>query len=535
MSWSMVSDEMCKAVTASSKVWTMPELVTLIVRGTGWTDWARLCRLNKVASEAARARLYSGHYFGATIRPLLSILAPMERIGDSGFMFTRPLETSDWTRFLGYSKHVIYMYFSDDHMIAPETFCVMDATRPPQDIFPSLRDFADMRVSPCSNYLHNMTFHKRLREFRIRSWIAPLRLLQTLRKAANSLRKLELGTYTMVPDKLTIVELLALIPELHSIDTLSLPSLFVTSDVFDALSRSVSLQEFHLLCSEFDRNPPPPDNSLHYAFRLPADGFSKLCSLTIEHRSPRPHSLLLVTGMKPNMTRLSVQFSCAPDFTGLKKYHAILSGGFSSLTELFITVSQSAEKHEISDSGHAFGLLQPLLVLEHLENFSFNYNAPVSLKDEHIEKMAQAWPLLQYFVFCSDVFYDVHQTELTLACLLSFAEHCPRIDFLMFAIDTTLDPPRQPTDDTVFPPNFSTLTVTNSPILDITSVATYIADLLPISVRLECAVHLDFEGRDIDRSERWESAILLVDALHQASARSLRRSLRAPVSLTAKA
>ncbi|KZS90946.1 hypothetical protein SISNIDRAFT_457294 [Sistotremastrum niveocremeum HHB9708] len=478
MSWSMVSDEMCKAVTASSKVWTMPELVTLI---------------------AARARLYSGHYFGATIRPLLSILAPMERIGDSGFMFTRPLETSDWTRFLGYSKHVIYMYFSDDHMIAPK----------PSDIFPSLRDFADMRVSPCSNYLHNMTFHKRLREFRIRSWIAPL----------------QLGTYTMVPDKLTIVELLALIPELHSIDTLSLPSLFVTSDVFDALSRSVSLQEFHLLCSEFDRNPPPPDNSLHYAFRLLADGFSKLCSLTIEHRSPRPHSLLLVTGMKPNMTRLSVQFSCAPDFTGLKKYHAILSGGFSSLTELFITVSQSAEKHEISDSGHAFGLLQPLLVLEHLEYFSFNYNAPVSLKDEHIEKMAQAWPLLQYFVFCSDVFYDVHQTELTLACLLSFAEHCPRIDFLMFAIDTTLDPPRQPTDDTVFPPNFSTLTVTNSPILDITSVATYIADLLPISVRLECAVHLDFEGRDIDRSERWESATLLVDALHQASARSLRRSL----------
>ncbi|KZT38708.1 hypothetical protein SISSUDRAFT_1061748 [Sistotremastrum suecicum HHB10207 ss-3] len=519
MSASETSDS--SLLGASRKVWSIPELASLIVAnasGPSTGSLARLARVNRTISELALAMLYSE--IGLDLRYLLSILAPMKPFISSGFMFVRPLERADWTRFLRYSKLVKRLRVGLGAHIALETFGIMDATRPSEVIFPSLRSFTWFATAS-SAHVFNLVFNERLSECNVNDWEAPLRLLQNIRAVASSLQKLHLGSHATRPDALTKAELCVLIPELASINTLSLPSRLVTSAVFDLLAQQEHLHTLTLVYDELIDGESNP--SYGYKFLFPEGGFPALQRLQMQEFSARPHQNLSVVSPMANLLSLSVQLSGNPPLFSFQSYLSTIAHGFPHLEHLDLEVCLPNEDRELSNPEVAFTMLHPLLTLRNLREIDFGNDTPISLSDDHIDQMARAWPELQTFSFCSGAYYNINDTHLTLSCLISFAELCPNIDDLVFAINTLRVPPRQPTDTTIFGPQFSSWDAIDSPIEDATAVASFIADLLPSGGTLQSTLTEEHPHRDALRGEKWEDAINMVDAIQSARSRGVRR------------
>ncbi|KZS90911.1 hypothetical protein SISNIDRAFT_487927 [Sistotremastrum niveocremeum HHB9708] len=446
----------------------------------------------------------------------------MESFGDSGLTFARPLEQSDWIRFFKYSKLVKRFSLINGQPIAPETFYVINATRPAWDLFPALKYLTSRRPPPL---IYDWILHRDLQHFDVETWGPPVRLLQSIRSMAPSLKKLALGDETMKLDPLTHSELMVLIPELTSLTHITLPSSFLTSDIFEGLSRAPKLQSLRVAMS----GDPSIRDAVHgYDFRFSPHAFSSLERLSMEDCSIDPTKHLFLdteTTKYPKVDHLEIGLCGHSGPTCLGKYFDTLSRGFFAVEDLIINASISVDDNGISDPLVAFSMIQPLLSLSRIQHFHFKNEFPIALRDSHIEQMARSWPELDAFVFLSKIAHSQGQTQVTLSSLISWAKYCPRLSWLSYAIDASLDPPLPPTDDIVFSNPHFYLDIPISPIGDTREVSLYIADLLPPLGRADV---------DFDRSgdptlepweERWTETTALVDGIQKVKARALRRAL----------
>lgn len=73
---------------ASSKVWSTPELVSIIASNASQPSLASLARVNKAISDLSLARLY--RYLGFDFQEIFAILAPMEPFDDRGLVRVSP-------------------------------------------------------------------------------------------------------------------------------------------------------------------------------------------------------------------------------------------------------------------------------------------------------------------------------------------------------------------------------------------------------------------------------------------------------------
>ncbi|KZT32516.1 hypothetical protein SISSUDRAFT_1133121 [Sistotremastrum suecicum HHB10207 ss-3] len=468
--------------TASAAVWAIPELASLILSECPQSTKACLARLNKLVSDLALASLY--RVIDSILHHLLAILAPMEPYAEpeSGLTFVRPLEKSDWTRFLKYTAFVkeisfFSMYWRHDAQtaIAPVTFSVMIATRPVDTIFPVLESFSAWHPLGPLHPLYQFIFQKRLTSLSV-YWEPSLRLFQNMRAIADSIQNLNIYGLPTSMDSLTSKELLALIPELTSLVTLRLPSIFINSDIFEMLS----FQE-HLECLVIKPNSTEVATPVTgYSFQFVEGRFPSLKEISMEDGSDRPHKRLSI--QTPNLTLESL-YASLPGRVALpsiRKYTITLSAGFPSLQTLHLDVTTPfQDQAQVIDSFKTFTVFQPLLSLTQLRDFVINSESPISLADEHIEQMAQAWThLMKFFINC-ETSYESNETALTLSCLISFAEHCPSLKYLTLVVDASVDPPRPLTDSTSFSDSFCELDLSGSLAGDTMAVSCYIVDLLP--------------------------------------------------------
>lgn len=434
--------------------------------------------------------------------------------------FSRALEESDWERFLKYSGFVQEVCLFRE-TIAPETFSVMDATRSSEDIFPALKKFTCNMTLGSSNHICNLFFRKGLEELSLKTWEPPLRLLQNICMVASSLKILHLDNPMMISDSLTNSELSVLLRQLTSIVDLQLPFLFLTSNVFEMLSRKEHLQKLRLACGDnFAVRSPNP--LLIYDYCFLEDGFPVLRELTLVDSSSEPHKHLSIIPAKPDLREFYFQLSGEPHHISIREYLLKVSCGFAGLVRLHITASVRDDNGALSDPTVVFSMLQPMLSLEHIRDFTFDHPTVMSLADEHITRIARAWPMLETFSFCNRAYYGTGQTHLTLSCLITFAECCPHLGFLSLAIDTVIKPPCQPTDSTVFTDKFYMLSIAESPLGDPTAVAFFIADLLPSGAEIR------YELDDIDDAEgaqEWADVVTLVESILRARSRGVRRAL----------
>ncbi|KZS94909.1 hypothetical protein SISNIDRAFT_548842 [Sistotremastrum niveocremeum HHB9708] len=510
------------STSASSKVWAIPELVNLIVWRCPGSMTAKLAQVNKAISEIALASLY--RVILGNMHDLLAILAPMEAHSDeSGLTFVRPLEQSDWTRFLKYSAHVKEIFLMEilpqRQAISPEAFCVMDATRPTDAIFPFLTSFTTFEPLASSNHFYRLIYQKRLTKLSV-CWETPFRVLQNVRIIAATLRLLNIKGSPKAFDSLTRQEFLALIPELKTIAVLELASILVTSDIFEMLSSKEHLQILSMILTPADAVRNPIDE---YRYHFTEEKFPSLRGLTLEDPSDGPHPNFSTLTAITRLQSLKVALSGKVTLESFRRCSSALSAGFPCLHSITITVTKFQDNTEFMDSSETFSVFQPLLSLTELRHFRIEVPSHISLTDEHIEQMARAWPhLLDFHLGCKTPF-EGDETELTLSCLVSFAEHCPSLQCLCIGVDATAVPHRPLTDKTVFSESLIILELSGSSVGETIAVASYIADLLHGG---DCLVH---HAKSSDESWRyrihkWNEVATLVDNIREARSRGVRRA-----------
>ncbi|KZT38735.1 hypothetical protein SISSUDRAFT_1119455 [Sistotremastrum suecicum HHB10207 ss-3] len=501
-------------LTAARQVWSMPELVGIIASNADQSTLGRLARVNKTISNVALAILY--RTVSTNFYDLIKILSPTKLTPDHGLSFTRPLKETDWTRFLRYTKYVNGLVLEKVDASA-EIFCVMDATRPSEDIFPSLKSFSCDSVGR-TNYLTKMIFHNRLTNLEIKAWEPPLRLLQNIRTIACSLQILRFTDKSLILDALTHAELICLLPAISSIVHIELPPTFFTTKIFDILAQKQHLRIVRI---------PKLDEWAHgamrinypdfeYGFRFPDSGFPTLEALIIADASPQPHRRISITSEFKSLHDLEVKLSGQPSYANVQKYFQVLTHGFTSLTRLVLDLSA---KHETYNSEATFSMLEPLLSLSGLRSFYLANYKPMSLADRHIEQMSRSWPLLRNFCFPGRMFFE--HTELTLSALVPFIENCKFLEDLRLCIDASIKPPRELTDELIFPKHFKKLHLLDSTPGEVNDVAAYIADILPNETQLR---YQSTESEMLRaRMDKWRAISDLVDLIRKAKSRALRR------------
>ncbi|KZS94908.1 hypothetical protein SISNIDRAFT_484427 [Sistotremastrum niveocremeum HHB9708] len=518
--------------SASAAVWAIPELASLIVSECPQSTTAGLARVNTLISDIALASLYRSVF--RNLPNLLAILAPMEPCAEpeSGLTFVRPLEKSDWTRFLKYTAFVKEISFFSTYgrpnaprAIAPVTFAVMIATRPVDTIFPVLECFTAWHPLGPLHPFYQLIFQKRLTSLSV-FWEPSLRLFQNMRAIADSIQKLTIYGSPTSMDSLTSKELLALIPELRSLVTLRLPSIFINSDIFEMLS----FQE-HLECLVMKPNSTEVSISVTgYSFRFVEGRFPSLKEISMEDGSDRPHKRLSI--QTPNLTleSLSVSLLGRVALSSIRKYTVTLGAGFPSLQTLHLDVTTPFQDQEqVIDSFKTFTVFQPLLSLTQLRDLAITSESPISFADEHIEQMAQAWTHIIHFRLECETPYESNETELTLSCLISFTEHCPSLKCLTLAVDASLVPPRPVTDSTSFSNSLNLLDLSGSLAGDTMAVSCYIADLLPNDDRIFHYRTYHHGQNELLRIQKWTDVHDTVLKMTKVRSRGLRRALiRAP-------
>ncbi|KZS90909.1 hypothetical protein SISNIDRAFT_457243 [Sistotremastrum niveocremeum HHB9708] len=518
------------ACRASTEVWRIPELVTLIASEclapwdkSALAALACLARVNKITSSPALSVLYSD--IRGNLLNLLSILSPIAP-SDSGLAFTRPLEKPDWNRFLKYTRLVKKIKFSHkkDFVYAPEIFSVMDASRPSIILFPSLRSLSGRNLSPSMEQMYRFLFNLGMVCLDVDRWTPPLRLLQNIRMTSHSLKKLELGdpfpNQSTGLDLLTHNELIALVPELVLIEDISIPSSFVTTVVFDMLC-----QKKHLRNLRASHSNVPHKDSFEYTYTFPQFGFPSLQSVAMRDQSTEPHRHLSIYTENPTLTSFEISFGGHPNLRSVQEYMTTLSSMFTGIQDLTIWGNVRTEVNGIPNSSGVFSMLRPLLFLPRMRYFCLDNVCPMSLEDHHIDEIARAWPALEYFSFCGEIPYRAGQTQLTLSCLLSFAEHCRDLDSLTLAIDACLPPPRSPKDPTLFASPDITVNLAYSPINDPSSVAFFLADVVPRTGTVTFELGNIWASFESPRVKKWEEVEVLVKKIHKASARAVRREV----------
>ncbi|KZT38737.1 hypothetical protein SISSUDRAFT_1061772 [Sistotremastrum suecicum HHB10207 ss-3] len=504
-------------LSSTKQVWSTPELVGIICANVDQPSLGRLGRVNKAISDVSLAILY--HTVSTNFYDLIKILSPTEVTENRGLIFTKPIEETDWARFLRYTKFVRSLTLANVDSAA-EIFCVMDATRPPEPIFPSLQSFSCDDIGT-TNYLTNLTLHNRLSQLAIKGWKPPVRLLQNIRSLASSLQSLMLTDTSMRLDLSTHAELIQLLPAFSSLIHIELPPTFMTAKVFDLLAGKQHLETIRM--SKLERWEVGPKQRYFpdfvYGFRFPEGSFPALKILSIRDPSSHPQRRISIRSGFKSLQTLYLNLSGEPSYSNVQTYFQALTHGFTALTQLVIDASA---KHDTYDSEATFSMLAPLLCLSQLNTFSFANSSPVSLADRHIDQITRAWPLLTYFAFDLRLFKESGHTELTLSSLIPFMQNCKFLRVLRIRLDTSIKPPLELTDELVFPKDFELLDLLNSTPGEVNDVAGYIADSLSDKANFCCGGDEKEIGRD--RMDKWRAISDLVDIIRKAKGRALRRA-----------
>ncbi|KZT32517.1 hypothetical protein SISSUDRAFT_1066867 [Sistotremastrum suecicum HHB10207 ss-3] len=433
----------------------------------------------------------------------------MEPYAESGgLMFVRPLEQSDWTRFLKYAAFVKEIHITQSSprwkQFASETFFAMDATCPVDTIFPNLEFFEAAWPLGPSKYLYPMIFQKRLRTL-------------------CSIRKLNIQGAPKVMDPLTHKELMALIPELKSLVNLDVPSIFVNSEIFEMLS-----SKEHLESLVMNHTPLDVTTVQRYPFCFVEGHFPCLKDIAMVDYSDCPHEQVVVT--MPNTTLRTVYGTLCGviELSNMRKYYSILTEAFPSLRFVSLRIKKAfQDADQFLNSASAFSMIRPLLSLKKLRHFSISGESRICLADEHIEQMTRAWNHLRVFNMSCRTPHRKSELELTLSSLISFAENCPFIEYILLAVDASIDPPRPLTDRLSFPNSFYLLDLSGSLAGDTGAVACFIADLLPTGDGWMFFCQTTERELDTDpmREEKWNEVRDLVVNILKVRARGVRRAL----------
>lgn len=294
------------------------------------------------------------------------------------------------------------------------------------------------------------------------SWV---NVTAMLRKAAP----LDLSSFTLFRFVTTVSwsesELLELLSTLHSVRTLSIIGVFLTTHAISLIAKFPALEDLQLSVTETEmENYAPPDNN-----------FPAIINLKIRSKTIEACNLMLLKIQSRTFRSLTVTRITDDDWD-VRSLFMVLHGcnSAASLETLNVGISNW-------EASSAFKV--DAKILEHLNSFEHLCELRIQpcsfdLDDNDLMKLAQSLPHLRLLLFCS----RNDGPRCTFTGMQHLIRFCPKLESLPFCVDARRIPifASQPDGEYPLSLHLTTLSLRHSPVSDAGSVASYLTMLLPV-------------------------------------------------------
>ncbi|EIN06479.1 hypothetical protein PUNSTDRAFT_127250 [Punctularia strigosozonata HHB-11173 SS5] len=506
MRWAAVSRALC-----------VPELLTSIFDYLERPNICACLLVNKQWSEVALDLLW--HDVDDPLA-LFSNLAPLKTGPEPGSLaleFYRTPTPSDWARFHRYASRVRSLAVctggTGSHRRATLSSNAWDdiaRTRTSLNIFPSLnrlslaakrtahlRDFVTL-MQPNIKHLNMKLRNPAFEEEDLGS--VPYGLFfQNIGTRMPNLLSLNVSVFSYFPLSIIEEDFIELLSKLRRLEKVVLPIYWVSSRVVSELSRLPYLKVL-----QFEHFPEQgygdASDCSPFSPALEEDAFASLVDFSLAVSLSDITKLLSNPFSPREVTDLYIQ---ALDIEGpdpLHDFFAALPNAMPSLAHLYMELRPRERPEDdvvdlltlytpnLLNNRITVDTLRPLFACARLCHFELTHDLPIRLSLDDVEELAKGFgSQLTSCLLNSEPFY-LERPTLTLAALLPFARHCPKLEHLHLYVDATRleelptpPPPYSLDDDESWPtfgPSLDALGFGVSPIVDSHAVARFLSTLV---------------------------------------------------------
>ncbi|KAJ6537239.1 hypothetical protein DFH09DRAFT_1400917 [Mycena vulgaris] len=358
------------------------------------------------------------------------------RVGDIKYRMRliRPTRPSDWERVLVYAPRIRHLVSDPGSFDLPAVF---PSLCPPDNILPNLQNLVWMHRDNEFYYIH-LLLGPKITQISILSashW-ALLSLHSTVALKCPNLRDVSIAArvlftpHAVGEDEVQAISVFG--RGFHSI--VALATHVMDQRALDHLCRLPNLRDLHC--------PLPTTLSA-----LPTGDLEPFVSLQTLYLSAEVEATtqFLRWCNRVPLTRFETLF---PTFSTPDQAHALCKAvaagvAHASMTDLNLTY----DYNDLDVSEFATYLIRPdsfriLLSFTNLTFFCLSSPAGIGLDNETAAEMARAWPQIEDLDL-SSYYSPITRPRLGIECLLSFANHCPRLRNLTITFDGTTVPASQ--------------------------------------------------------------------------------------------
>ncbi|KAJ7604232.1 hypothetical protein FB45DRAFT_1083102 [Roridomyces roridus] len=477
----------------------IPEIVSLVSRCAGEDSLAALARTCRAFCEPALDLLWEEQDM---LRNLLHCMPDglwqcsndeeneaedeNDEDDDEVLSLLRPIVPTDWDRVLFYSQRVKSFSFDMDadlryHFSPTSVLDILRMSFPGPVLFPNLRRLEWSSISRPGTMHHIRLFlAPRLQELQLHTLHSPaeLSLLPTIATQCPGLMEVDIDASPSLMK--SVQNLYTFVIGLDQLRSLSVPR--IDSSVLEHICRLPTLTSLNL--------------TNHIPVTLPAIASDDLLFPTLHTLSMRvrsPHEILPIIsllirapllGLKIDVpmwkdTAISFAALCKALGAHCTRAHSTLQS--LSLRNPGVRLSGNVDPTLVVQNFH----LRPLFLFTELTEVSLYPHFGFDLDDSMIDELARAWHRVKTLVLGQSRKVASGQasgSRITLAGLLSFAEHCPHLSFLELSFNASVVPEsltRKPPKIRVQQSSLTSLHVQISPCHDHQATAAFLSGAFP--------------------------------------------------------
>ncbi|KAI0708775.1 hypothetical protein C8T65DRAFT_830002 [Cerioporus squamosus] len=422
-------------VTIIHRVLTVPELLEMIFSILEMGDLRRNALVCKAWAEVALDILWRDV---EDLPRMLHLLAPTEECPEGQKRFCRPLEPSDWMRFMRYASRVRKLVVTssiDKYLQEPLVFDEIAQTRTTLHLFPKLSWLTWTSETGERLRLSLMFMHENIKRFAV--LLTPSAqysfnvYFQEIALRMPKITRIDLRFSFPVRDIETgLCELFTALPKLEDI---TLPKYTLTTKVIEALSRRENLGVVQFEFLEHQGGGDVADVQ-EWKPVLQEGAFPVLYDFNVNVQLPAILRFMNAPFFPSTLRQLYVHLIQLVSPQLVHEFFVAVAEKCPHLTELVLDYSGDP-------TPYVFRRAVPKDELLTWETINpLNWETPLAISQADIEELASSWPQLEVLNLNGGPMPTTEPSSLTLHALIPFAKHCPNIRDLGLYIDASANP-----------------------------------------------------------------------------------------------
>ncbi|KAH9934608.1 hypothetical protein B0H21DRAFT_813518 [Amylocystis lapponica] len=435
------------------------ELIVVIFSYLDERSLARAASVSKLWAEIALDCLWRNV---DDLLPLFSILCPFARpekftirpqLSYVRYKFSRCLSLNDWANFQRYARRVSkiqydgYAVKSRRRLLDKSVFEEIARTCPTAEIFPNLHTLCWHSSGAEMQSVSVVFMHPRIKVLEVRIHQSDDYPLYVFVDAVKN--RMPYTTYLNLQFSFPVREiedhLSSLLRGLRRLQRYVMPLYSLTSKITEALGTLDDLRVIEF-GEPLDSGNGDRADIENFCPVIPPGAFPAVQRSCLSAQLPNVTRTLQAEGLLlPRLTNLRVHVIAIVSPLEVENFFQTIRDKFHWMTELYVDFTITPDSvltvpAPPLDERPDIVTFRPLLACRQLRKFDFRWEYPLNLTDADMEEFASSLPLLEHLFLNCEPVVELEPPPLTIAALLPFAQHCPRLRLLGLYFHAAVQP-----------------------------------------------------------------------------------------------